>query len=82
LRDLVKDMGFDSVLCSEMEKSRPWKYKFLCYGKNKADALERSLEKPYKIIRAYSDSKADLPVMRLAVEQVWINPKTGCRIAN
>jgi phosphoserine phosphatase len=31
------------------------------------------------VVRAYSDSKSDLPMMEIAAEQVWIDPKTGMR---
>ena len=79
LPDLVKDMKFDLVLCSEMDKNKPWKFKFFCYGENKVKKLNDKI-KSYKIIRSYSDSKSDLPLMRIAREEVWIDPKTGCRI--
>jgi phosphoserine phosphatase len=81
LPDLVKDMKFDMVLCSETyaRQGQPWKFKFFCYGENKVKKLNAQI-KSYKIIRSYSDSKVDMPVMRLAQEEVWIDPKTGCRI--
>ena len=78
IKPLVRDMKFDLVLASVMDGSRPGKVKFACYGKNKVASLSRAI-KSYKIVRAYSDSKSDMPVMALADEQVWINPKTGCR---
>lgn len=78
VRPLVKDMGFDLIVASVMDKKRPWRLKFLCYGENKVAALDRAI-KSYKIIRAYADSKSDLPIMSKAAEQVWINPRTGCR---
>ena len=28
--ELVKDIKFDAVLCSRMNKQKPWKYEFLC----------------------------------------------------
>jgi phosphoserine phosphatase len=31
------------------------------------------------VVRAYSDSNADLPMMTLAADRVWINRKTGMR---
>ena len=31
------------------------------------------------VVRAYSDSKSDLPMMEIAAEQVWIDRKTGLR---
>ena len=84
LRPLVRDIKFDAVMCSEMDKDYPWKYKFLCWGKNKVAALNAWAEKkkitPH-IVRSYSDSKSDMPIMELAAEQVWIDPKTGSRIS-
>ncbi|MDR0319801.1 MAG: haloacid dehalogenase-like hydrolase [Rickettsiales bacterium] len=32
-----------------------------------------------EVVRAYSDSKSDLPMMRLAKEQVWVDSRTGMR---
>ena len=84
LKPLVRDMKFDAVMCSEMYANRPWKYKFLCWGKNKVVALNTWAAKNKitpNIVRAYSDSKSDMPIMKLAAEQVWINRKTGCRIS-
>ena len=79
---LVSDMKFDAVLTSQMEQSKPWKYKFLCWGNNKVIALDNwAKENKYipNVVRAYSDSKSDLPIMEIAKEQVWINKKTGLR---
>ena len=82
LRPLVRDMKFDAVFCSEMDKKKPWKYEFLCWGKNKVLIMDEWAKEnkiiPH-VIRAYSDSKSDLPMMGIAEEQVWINPKTGMR---
>ncbi|MBR2412422.1 MAG: HAD-IB family phosphatase [Alphaproteobacteria bacterium] len=82
LRPLVRDMKFDAVFCSEMDKKKPWKYEFLCWGKNKVLIMDEWAKEnkiiPH-VIRAYSDSKSDLPMMEIAEEQVWINPKTGMR---
>jgi phosphoserine phosphatase len=88
LLPLIRGMGFDYVICSDMDRARPWKYKFLCYGGNKSlalDALFAGLAargggaKGPKIVRAYSDSASDMPVMRRAREMVWIDPETGLR---
>ena len=79
---LVSDMKFDAVLTSQMEQAKPWKYKFLCWGNNKVIALDNwAKENKYipNVVRAYSDSKSDLPIMEIAKEQVWINKKTGLR---
>ncbi len=79
---LVKDMKFDAVLCSQMQEDKPWKYKFLCWGKNKVVAMDNwACEHKYipNVVRAYSDSQTDMPIMEIAKEQVWINPKTGLR---
>ena len=79
---LVADMKFDAVFCSQMDKEKPYKYKFLCWGKNKVIALD-NWAKEHKVIpnviRAYSDSKYDMPIMEIAKEQVWIDKKTGLR---
>lgn len=77
---LVADMKFDAVICSKMNKTKPWKYEFLCAGKNKVSAMDewaRAHKFIPHVVRAYSDSKSDLPMMELADEQIWINPKTG-----
>ena len=79
---LVSDMKFDAVLCSKMEKERPWKYKFLCWGPNKVVALDnwaRENKIIPNVVRSYSDSKTDMPIMEIAKEAIWINPKTGLR---
>ena len=79
---LVSDMKFDAVFCSQMDKDKPYKYKFMCWGKNKVIALDKwAVEHKYipNVVRAYSDSKNDMPIMEIAREQVWINPKTGLR---
>lgn len=82
LRNLVRDMKFDAVFCSEMNKKKPWKYEFLCWGKNKVYKMDE-WAKEHKfipnVVRAYSDSKSDLPMMEIASEQVWIDRKTGLR---
>ena len=82
VRALVADMKFDAVLCSEMEKNKPWKYKFLCWGENKVVALDEWAQQ-HKcfpvVVRSYADSKSDIPLMRIAAEQVWIDRRTGLR---
>ena len=82
LRPLVRDMNFDVVFCSETQKDKPWKYDFLCYGANKVRKMDEwaAANKiiPH-VVRAYSDSKSDLPMMEIADEQVWIDAKTGLR---
>ncbi len=83
LRPLVADMEFDDVICSEMYAKYPWKYHFLCYNKNKVVALNKWAQKNKVapvVVRSYSDSSSDMPIMKLAGEQVWIDRKTGCRI--
>ncbi len=78
--DLVRDMDFDAVITSEMEKRRPWKYKFMCWGENKVVALDRWAKKnkitPH-VVRSYGDSKSDKYIMALADTEIWINRKTG-----
>lgn len=79
---LVSDMKFDAVICSQMDKDKPYKYKFLCWGKNKVIALDKwAVEHKIipNVVRSYSDSPTDKPIMSIASEQVWINKKTGLR---
>ncbi len=79
---LVRDMKFDAVFCSKMNKHKPWKYDFLCWGKNKVMAMDewaRDNKIIPHVVRAYSDSKSDMPMMEIADEQVWIDKKTGLR---
>ena len=80
---LVKDMKFDAVFCSQMDKDRPYKYKFMCFGKNKVVALDNWAKENKiipNVIRSYSDSKrSDMPIMSIAKEQIWIDKKTGLR---
>lgn len=77
---LTQDMGFDAVICSKMSKKKPWKYKLFCHGENKVNAMDEWARRnnviPH-VIRAYSDSKSDMPMMEIADQQIWINPKTG-----
>ena len=65
-----------------MDKEHPWKYKFLCWGKNKVIALDKwATENKYipNVVRSYSDSKTDMPIMEIAKEAVWIDAKTGLK---
>ena len=80
--ELVKDMNFDAVICSQMKKEKPYEYNFFCWGKNKVIAMDnwaREHKCIPNLVRAYSDSKYDMPIMKIAKEQVWIDPKTGLR---
>ncbi|MCM1293948.1 MAG: haloacid dehalogenase-like hydrolase [Muribaculaceae bacterium] len=82
LRPLVRDIKFDAVLCSEMDDAHPWKYKYLCWGKNKVYALDawaRDNKMIPRVVRVYSDSKSDMPLMDISAEQVWVDRKTGLR---
>ena len=82
LPQLVRDMKFDAVFCSKMDKKHPWKYEFLCWGQNKVYKMDEwACENKFipNVVRAYSDSKSDLPMMEIAEEQVWIDKKTGLR---
>ena len=80
---LVSDMKFDAVICSKTQKDKPYRYKGrMCLGKNKVIALDEWAVKNKiipNVIRAYSDSESDMPLMEIAKEQVWIDPKTGMR---
>ncbi len=83
IKPLVGDIKFDAVLTSKMHANKPYKYEFLCWDKNKVVALDKwATENKYipHVVRCYSDSKTDLPLMEIADEQVWINPKTGTRV--
>ncbi len=80
---LAKDMGFDAIITSQTDSTKPWKLKFSCWGENKVVALKKwaALNNyDYNFIRSYSDSKSDMPLMKLANEQVWIHPITGMRL--
>jgi len=82
---LVRDIKFDAVMCSQMEPARPWKYKYLCWGANKVRALDNwAKAKKYipRVVRSYSDSRCDMPMMDIAAEQVWVDRKTGLRKAS
>ena len=79
---LVSDMKFDAVLTSKTNPKKPWQYDFLCWGPNKVVALDNwARENKYipNVIRAYSDSKSDLPIMMIAKERIWVDCKTGMR---
>ncbi len=79
---LVSDIKFDAILTSKMQKNKPWKYDFVCYGKNKVVALDNwAKENKFipNVVRSYSDSRSDMPMMNIAKERVWIDSKTGLR---
>ena len=79
---LVNDMKFDVVLTSKMNPQKPWQYDFLCWGRNKVIALDnwaRDNKIIPNVVRAYSDSKSDLPIMSIAKDRVWIDRKTGLK---
>ena len=78
--ELVRDMNFDVVITSRMDKRHPWKYKFMCWGPNKVVALDAWAKKnkiiPH-VVRSYGDSKSDKYIMELADTEIWIDRKTG-----
>ena len=79
---LVRDMKFDAVLCSRMDEEKPWRYEFLCWGQSKVYAMDEWAKKNKiipNVVRSYSDSKSDMPLMEIADDQVWIDRKTGLR---
>lgn len=85
LPHLVRDIHFDAVICSQMDPAHPGKYKYLCWGENKVRALDNwARDKKYipRVVRSYSDSRSDLPIMCIAAEQVWVDRKTGLRKAS
>ena len=80
IKELVKDINFDAVITSVSNKISPWKYKFFCFANNKVVAFNLWAKKNKylpNLVRSYSDSITDLPIMSLAKQQIWINPKTG-----
>lgn len=82
LPQLVRDIKFDAVMCSQMDAARPWKYKYLCWGANKVRAMDEWAVKNKivpRVVRSYSDSASDMPLMEIAAEQVWVDRKTGLR---
>ncbi|MBD5400275.1 HAD-IB family phosphatase [bacterium] len=82
---LVRDIKFDAVICSRMDKDKPWKYDFLCWGPNKVYALDAwARDNKYipRVVRSYSDSRADMPMMEIAGERVWVDRNTGLRKAS
>ncbi len=84
VHSLVRDMNFDAVLCTTTDAKRPWKIDFLCWGQNKVYAMDAWAAKnkiiPH-VVRSYSDSKSDMPMMEISDERVWIDKKTGLRRA-
>ena len=79
---LVNDINFDVVLTSKMNPQKPWQYDFLCWGRNKVIALDtwaRDNKIIPNVVRAYSDSESDLPIMSIAKDRVWIDRKTGLK---
>lgn len=82
LPQLVRDMKFDAVLCSRMDQNLPWKYEFLCWGKNKVMAMDEWAKENKiipRVVRSYSDSRSDMPLMEIADDMVWVDKKTGLR---
>ena len=80
--ELVSDIDFDAIYTSKMDANQPWKYDFLCWGSNKVLMLDEWAKKHKyipNVVRAYSDSKSDMPIMQIAEEQIWIDKKTGKR---
>ncbi len=81
---LVSDMKFDVIICTNVDREKPWKINFLCWGKNKVvamDAWARANKIIPRVVRSYSDSASDMPMMEIATERVWIDRKTGLRRA-
>jgi hypothetical protein len=82
LCNFVRDMKFDMVFCSQMDKSKPWKFNFFCWGANKVRVMDEWATQnkiiPH-VVRAYSDHWSDMPMMEISDEQVWIDSKTGLR---
>ncbi len=84
LPHLVRDIKFDAVICTKVDAKHPWKITYLCWGQNKVyamDAWAAEHKMIPNVVRSYSDSKADMPMMEIAAERVWIDRKTGLRRA-
>ncbi len=82
---LVRDIKFDAIMTSVVDADKPNKYKFFCWGQNKVTALDdwaRENKIIPVVVRSYSDSLTDMPMMEIAAERVWVDRKTGGRIAN
>ena len=82
IKKLVSDIKFDAIITSRMNTEKPYKYEYLCWRKNKVIAMDNwAREHKYipNVIRSYSDSKFDMPIMEIAKEMVWIDQKTGMR---
>lgn len=82
INKLINDIKFDAVITSKMDTEKPWKYKFLCWGKNKVLAFDEwATKNKYlpNVVRSYSDSVSDTPIMNIAKDKVWIDSKTGLR---
>ena len=80
--ELVRDLKFDAVICSVMHADRPWKYKFLCWGPNKVVALDTWARQNHiipRVVRSYSDSKSDMPMMNIADKKIWVDARSGKR---
>ena len=59
-----------------------WKYEFLCWGKNKVMAMDEWAKENKiipRVVRSYSDSRSDMPLMEIADDMVWVDKKTGLR---
>ncbi len=81
---LVRDMKFDAVMCSKMDAKKPWRFEFMCWGKNKVLALDEWAKNNKivpRVVRCYSDSKSDMSLMEISSERVWVDKKTGLRRA-
>ncbi len=80
---LLKGFNFDEVLCSKTEKKRPWKFETRsCLDIEKLNQLSKWAKDKkvfYRVVKTYSDSKLDYPIMAIAEEKIWINYKTGTR---
>lgn len=79
---LVNDLKFDTVLTSDMQKHKPWKFNFFAWGDNKVVALEKWARKNKiqpVVLRSYGDSYGDTPLMARAQEAIWIDSKNGNR---
>lgn len=83
-KGMLAGFEFDKVFCSEVLSDRPWKFRSRsCLGFEKVNLLKKWAKEngiKYKVVKAYSDSKLDIPMMLLAKDKVWVDYKTGDRV--
>ena len=79
LPQLVRDMKFDAVFCSKTNKKKPWKYEFLCWGKNKVLimdewAKENKIEQ-IELEVVSTNARAKMLYKNLGFEEIYTIPR-------